>query len=207
MPLQNLPVSQSILLIACGALAKEIVELKRLNCWAHLKIQCLPADLHNRPERIPNAVREEIEKNRHQFAQIFVAYADCGTGGQLDQVLQDYGIARLPGAHCYEFFAGPGNFHSFVEEEIGTFYLTDFLTRHFDRLVRQGLGIDEHPELLATYFGNYRKLVYLAQTESTELEEQARRHAEYLGLEYQRTYTGLDNMERELKEHNVQWLN
>lgn len=201
------PVSSPILIIACGALAKEIVELKRLNNWSHLKIQCLPADLHNRPDDIAQAVREAIEIYHDQYEQIFVAYADCGTGGQLDQVLQEYGIERLPGAHCYEFFAGTSNFQSLVDEEIGTFYLTDFLTRHFDRLVRQGLGIDSHPELLTAYFGNYRKLVYLAQTESSELEKQARQHAEFLGLEYQKTRTGLGNVERELKEHNVQWLN
>jgi hypothetical protein len=197
----------SILLIACGALAKELVELGRLNGWTHLKIKCLPADLHNRPERIPQAVREKIEENLEQFEHIFVAYADCGTGGLLDQVLQEYSIDRLPGAHCYEFFAGASVFRNLAEEESGTFYLTDFLTRHFDRLVRQGLGLDDHPELLPVYFGNYRKLVYLAQTHSPELDEQARQHARYLGLEYRREHTGLGHVEKEIREHNVQWLN
>ena len=154
----------SVLLIACGALAKEIVEIKRLNNWAHIKIQCLPAELHNRPEKIPAAVKTEIEKYQSEFDSIFVAYADCGTGGMLDKVLADYDIERLPGAHCYEFFSGSNAFGKLADEEPGTFYLTDFLTRHFDRLVKVGLGLDRHPELMPAYFGNYRRLVFLAQS-------------------------------------------
>jgi hypothetical protein len=196
-----------ILLIACGALAREIVELKRLNNWTHLKIQCLPADLHNRPEKIPQAVRAEIEDKREQFEQIFVAYADCGTGGLLDKVLAEYGVSRLSGAHCYEFFAGSAAFHDLVEAEPGTFYLTDFLVRHFDRVIKTGLGLDEHPELLPSYFGNYTRLVYLAQSESPELAAMAKQHAQYLGLDYQHIHTGLGNVTRELTEKVIQWQN
>jgi hypothetical protein len=197
----------NVLIIACGALAREIVELKRLNNWTHLKIQCLPADLHNRPEKIPEAVRAEIEDKRGEFEQIFVAYADCGTGGLLDKVLAEYNIERLPGAHCYEFFAGSAAFHDLVEAEMGTFYLTDFLTRHFDRLIKTGLGIDEHPELLPMYFGNYKRLVYLSQSASPELAAMAEQHAKYLDLDYQFENTGLGNIAREFTEKVVHWQN
>ncbi len=196
-----------VLLIACGALAKEIVELKRLNHWTHLKIQCLPAELHNRPEKIPDAVRAEIEKGQQRYERIFVAYADCGPGGLLDQVLAEYGIDRLSGAHCYEFFAGSAAFHNLAEDEIGTFYLTDFLARHFDRLIKVGLGIDQHPELMPMYFGNYRRLVYLSQSGSPDLAAMAKQHARYLGLDYQRVDTGMGNLGSELTEKVIQWQN
>ncbi len=194
-----------VLLIACGALAREIVELKRLNNWTHLKIRCLPAELHNRPEKIPRAVRAEIEDRRDDFEQIFVAYADCGTGGLLDKVLAEYGVDRLSGAHCYEFFAGSAVFHELAEAEARTFYLTDFLTRHFDRLIRKGLGLDKHPELLPPYFGNYTRLVYLSQSDSPELAAMAEQHAQYLGLEYQYVHTGLGNVARGISEKVIQW--
>lgn len=197
----------SVLLIACGALAKEIVEIKRLNNWAHIKIQCLPAELHNRPEKIPAAVKTEIEKYQSEFDSIFVAYADCGTGGMLDKVIADYDIERLPGAHCYEFFSGSNAFGKLADEEPGTFYLTDFLTRHFDRLVKVGLGLDRHPELMPAYFGNYRRLVFLAQSESPKLAAMAKAHADYLGLEFIHQHTGLDFVEKELKEQVIQWRN
>jgi hypothetical protein len=194
-----------VLLIACGALAREIVELKRLNNWTHLKLKCLPAELHNRPEKIPEAVRAEIEDKRDEFEQIFVAYADCGTGGLLDKVLAEYGVDRLSGTHCYEFFAGSAVFHDLAEAEAGTFYLTDFLTRHFDRLIRKSLGLDKHPELLSSYFGNYTRLVYLSQSDSPELAAMAEQHAQYLGLEYQYVHTGLGNVARGISEKIVQW--
>jgi hypothetical protein len=198
---------ETVLLIACGALAKEIVEIKKLNGWTHVKIQCLPPELHNRPEKIPEAVRAEIKKYASEFDNIFVAYADCGTGGMLDKVLAEYEIERLPGTHCYEFFSGSTEFAELADEEPGTFYLTDFLTRHFDRLIKKGLGLDRHPELMAAYFGNYRRLVYLSQSDSPKLEEQARAHADYLGLEYLHKHTGLNPVEKNVKEHVVQWRN
>ena len=199
--------TQTALVIACGALAKEIVALNKANGWDHLKIQCLPAELHNRPENIPAAVRKEIEKNRATYENIFVAYADCGTGGALDKVLAEFGIERLPGAHCYEFFAGSSVFEQLADEEPGTFYLTDFLTRHFDRLVKKGLGLDRHPELMEAYFGNYQRLVYLSQSTSQELEIAARAHADFLGLEYMHRHTGLEPVAKNIKEQVVQWRN
>jgi hypothetical protein len=167
----------TVLIISCGALAKEIVELRRLNGWSHIRIQCLPAELHNRPERIPGAVREAIEKYRDKYQQLFVAYGDCGTGGELDKVLEKFDIPRLPGAHCYEFYSGTMAFEALADDEPASFYLTDFLTQHFRRLVKEGLGLDRHPELMSTYFGNYKRLVYLSQSNSALLEEAARKHA------------------------------
>ena len=197
----------SVLVISCGALAREIVELQRLNDWTHIKIQCLPAELHNRPHKIPGAVEAAIEKYKDEYEHLFVAYADCGTGGALDKVLEKHGVARLPGAHCYEFYSGSGEFAALSENEPATFYLTDFLTRHFERLVKQGLGLDNHPQLLETYFGNYRRLVYLSQVDSAELETMARQWADYLGLDYEHRHTGLAPVGRNIGEHVVQWQN
>ena len=199
--------NETVLIIACGALAKEIVAIKDLNGWSHIKIQCLPAEFHNRPEKIPGAVRQEITKRQSAFKKIFVAYADCGTGGKLDEVLREFDVQRLPGAHCYEFFAGSDSFAELADEAPGTFYLTDFLTRHFDRLVKNGLGLDKHPELMSAYFGNYQRLVYLSQTESPELESDARAHAEYLGLEYSHVHTGLAPVGNNIREQVVEWRN
>ena len=196
-----------VLLIACGAIARELVELRRRNQWEQVRIQCLPADLHNRPEKIPGRVRELNERHRGNYDHVFVAYADCGTGGELERVLEEFAIERLHGAHCYEFFTGRSAFAELADEEPGTFYLTDFLVRHFDRLVRQGLGLDKHPELLPTYFGNYRRVIYLAQTDSPPLEEKAAEHAKYLGLEFAVRRTGLKPVENMIREHIVQWRN
>ncbi len=194
-----------VLLLACGALARELARIVRLNGWTHVRVRCLPPALHNRPAEIPAAVQKQIESSLGQFDQIFVAYGDCGTGGKLDEVLREYGIDRLPGAHCYEFFAGSDDYAEIVEAEPGSFYLTNFLVRHFDRLVKKGLGLDERPELREFYFGNYRRLVFLAQDENPELNELAKRHAAYLGLEYERYFTGAQRVENFLAENIVQW--
>ena len=194
-----------VLIIACGALARELVALQHLNDWTHIDIQCLPAELHNRPERIPGAVRAKLESCKDQYAYLFVAYADCGTGGALDKVLAEFGVERLPGAHCYEFYAGAAEFERLAASQPATFYLTDFLARHFERLVKDGLGLNQHPELMPTYFGNYRRLLYLSQSESPELEAAARGYADYLGLEYEHRHTGLDPVARNIGEHVIQW--
>jgi hypothetical protein len=189
---------QGLLIIACGALAHEIIALKRANAWDQIDVRCLPAELHNRPERIPAAVRELIRSSRDHYRSMFVAYADCGTGGLLDAVLAEEGIERIPGAHCYEFFATSPVFAALAEAEIGTFYLTDFLLRHFERLVIQGLGLDKHPELFATYFGNYRKLVYLAQRPSADAIERASAIAARMGLSFESLATGYGTLETAL---------
>ncbi len=178
------------LVIACGALAREIAALRRANDWNALEVRCLPAELHNRPERIAPAVRTAIRACRERYAQIFVAYGDCGTGGELDRVLREEGIERLPGAHCYEFFATAGVFAQLADSEPGTFYLTDFLLRHFERLVIRPLGLDRHPELTEVYFRNYRRLVYLSQPPRPAAIEQARRIAERFGFQFEHRFTG-----------------
>ncbi len=198
------------LVIACGALAHEIVALQRLNGWSHLEVTCLPAELHNRPEKIPAAVRDKIRQHKARHASIFVAYADCGTGGLLDVVLREEGVERIPGAHCYEFFAGSAVFAELADAEPGTFYLTDFLAWHFERLIMQGLGIDKHPELLPVYFGNYRRLVYLSQLESPERLADARAAAARLGLAFEHRVTGYGDLEHSLRrasEGVVFWQN
>ena len=179
------------LVIGCGALARELVALTRRAGLPEVDLTCLPATLHNRPERIPDAVRARIRRARAAGRdQLFVAYADCGTGGLLDRVLEEEGVARLEGAHCYEIYAGRAAFAAMSEEEPGTFYLTDFLARNFDRLVIRGLGIDRHPELLPMYFGNYKRVVFLAQTDDPGLTTLARRGARRLGLRFERRFTG-----------------
>ncbi|MFL5777945.1 MAG: DUF1638 domain-containing protein [Chloroflexota bacterium] len=182
------------LVIGCGALARELLEITRQPGFEHVEVTCLAADLHFRPERIPDAVRRKIRSTRASYDQIFVAYADCGTGGLLDPVLAEEGVERLGGAHCYEFYAGSAAFERLMDEELGTFFLTDFLARHFDSLVVRALGIDRHPELAATYFANYHRLVYLAQHDDADLDRRSRDAAERLGLAYERRFTGLGDL-------------
>jgi hypothetical protein len=194
------------LVIACGALAHEIAALRRLNGWEALDVQCLPPELHNHPEQIPGRVREAIAAARSRYTKIFVAYADCGTGGRLDALLQGEGIERLPGAHCYEFYATAQRFAEMHEQEPGTFYLTDFLVRHFERLVAKTLGLDRHPQLIAEYFRNYRRVVYLVQDRANSDVEHARAIAERLGLEFSVLETGYGALESSLaKEVRVSW--
>jgi hypothetical protein len=200
----------SVLVIACGAIARELTRIRAMNGWDHVEFQCLPASLHNTPDRIPGAVRERIEREKDHYAQIFVAYADCGTGGMLDKALQGTGVERIPGAHCYEFFAGNGVFHELAEQEPGSFYLTDFLVQHFERLVIRGLGLDRQPGLMPMYFGNYRRIVYLAQTESAKLQTMARDHANFLGLDYLYRFEGDHPLALLLKpalQRELEWEN
>jgi hypothetical protein len=187
------------LVIACGALAREIAALRRANDWAALDVRCLPAELHNRPERIAPAVRAEIRAQRERYAHIFVAYGDCGTGGHLDALLREEGIERLPGAHCYEFFATPKVFAALADAEPGSFYLTDFLLKNFERLVVRPLGLDRHPELKDEYFRNYRRLVYLAQAHKPGSIERAREIAAYLGFTFEYRFTGYGELGTRLR--------
>lgn len=177
-----------MLVVGCGALARELVALTR--DLANVDITCLPATLHNRPGGIPASVRQRIRRRRAGYDRVFVAYADCGTGGLLDTVIAEEGVERLAGAHCYQFYAGGAAFDALADEEPGTFFLTDFLARNFDRLVIEGLGLDRHPQLRDEYFSNYRRLVYLAQTEDPGLTRLARRAARRLGLRFERRSTG-----------------
>ena len=179
-----------VLVLACGAIAREVLAVVSLNGWTHADVRCLPAKLHSTPDRIPAAVDAKLTELAGRYERVFVAYADCGTGGALDPVLERHGVERLPGAHCYGFLAGNDAWDAMQEEEPGTFYVTDFLARHFDALVVRGLRLDTHPELLPLMFGNYRRLVYLAQTDDRALDRRAEAAAAFLGLEYERVRTG-----------------
>ena len=212
------------LVIACGALAHELIAINALNGLDNVTIECLPAALHNRPKEIPDAVRARIRRAREQperresaadlgtadlvddnvrvaesgsggYDKIFIGYADCGTGGQLERLCAEEGVEMLDGAHCYQFFATAPRFAEIQDGEIGSFYLTDFLVKHFDRLIWAGLGIERHPELLPMYFGNYTQLVYLAQTDNPELVERAQAAAERLGLSMIVVPTGYGELE------------
>jgi hypothetical protein len=189
---------QKPVVIACGALAKELLELNRLNNWS-LELQCIPATIHNTPSEIPNAVEQKIIKAKAEGKTVFVAFADCGTGGLLDKVLEHHEVKRLSGAHCYEFFATSHLFLELTEQEPATFFLTDFLVTSFDHLVIKGLGLNRYPELLSTYFGNYKRLVYLAQSRDEVLLEKAQDAARRLGLEFEVRYTGFGQLETSLE--------
>lgn len=192
--------AEPILVIACGALAQEITALRQSQGWDHLHLASIDAWLHNRPEKIPDRLRRKIRQYRDDYDQIFVAYADCGTGGGIDKVLEAEGIDRLPGAHCYEFFAGAKTFAKLADAEPGTFYLTDFLARHFERFVIRPLQLDTHPELRDTYFGNYRRLVFLSQTRDGDLLAMAKAAAVRLGLEFEHVHCGFGELESGLRK-------
>jgi hypothetical protein len=174
------------LVLACGALANEIIALREQLGIADdvMVLHCLPAELHNRPGQIAPRVDAFLTEHRNKYSRVLIGYGDCGTGGALDKVLERHDAARLAHAHCYEFFARTPLFNEISEAEIGSYFVTDFLVRHFDRLVWEGLGLDTRPDMLEAYFGNYRDLVYLAQTDTPVLQIKAQEAAERLGLNY-----------------------
>lgn len=188
--------SGRILLLACGALAHEVLALKRINDWNHLDLHCLPAKLHNTPEAIPDAVEAAVTKKRGDYDDVFVLYADCGTGGLLQKRCEAMGVAMLEGPHCYSFFEGNQVFEE--RGEVTCFYLTDFLVKQFDAFVTKPLGLDRFPELRDMYFGNYTTLVYQAQVDDPALTELAQGYAERLGLDFERRYTGYGDLETAL---------
>jgi len=190
----KIPRSDKTLLIACGALARELLALIEVNNFDHMDITCIPASIHNTPKDIPEAMRAKIREHRDDYGRIVALFADCGTGGMLDVVLAEEGVERIHGAHCYEFYTGPSAFAELAEQELGTFYLTDYIVRQFDALIMDGLGMTKHPELRDMYFANYKRLVYLAQTEDPDLIEQAKAAADKLGLEYEYRFTGLSEL-------------
>jgi hypothetical protein len=183
-----------VLIIACGALVREIDYLAKVNRFDAIDIKAVPATYHNRPEKIAPAVARRIAAARGRYEKIFVAYADCGTAGTLDRVLEAEGIERLPGAHCYAFFSGVGAFDARADEDMRAFFLTDFLARHFRSLVINGLGLDRHPELRSAYFGNYEKVVYLSQIEDAALLAKARAAAETLRLAFEHRHVGFGDL-------------
>ncbi len=183
-----------VLLIACGALAHEVVALKRLNSWEHLDLQCLPANLHLYPDKITAAVERAVLDHRADYDSIHVLYADCGTGGQLFEKCKELGVAMIEGPHCYSFFEGNAVFAQHLDTEFTAFYLTDFLVRQFDAFVWRPMGLDRHPQLRDMYFGNYTKLIYQAQTDDPALEAKAQACAARLGLAYERRFTGYGDL-------------
>lgn len=189
-----------ILLLACGALAREILDLIKINGWSHMDLHCLPAILHVYPDKIPNAVEQAILKHRADYDQVFVVYADCGTGGRLAQKCAELGVDMVAGPHCYSFFEGNAAFAQ--KEEVFSFFLTDFLVRQFDAFVIKPLGLDRHPELRDIYFGNYKSLVYQAQTDDPALTALAKQHADRLGLAFERRHTGYGDLATTLDRLN-----
>ncbi|MGH1479795.1 MAG: DUF1638 domain-containing protein [Geminicoccales bacterium] len=183
------------LLIACGALAREIIDLIKMNGWQHLDVTCLPAKLHHRPKLIPEEIRRKIRINRFRYEKIFVLYGDCGTGGLLDKVLEEEGnIERIPGPHCFSFFRGNETFAKSAEDEITTFYLTDYFCRHFEKFVWEALGLDRRDDMVAFVFGNYTKLVFMAQVKDDALEQKARAIAVRLSLDYEYQFCGYGDL-------------
>ncbi len=195
-----LPDAPRVLVIGCGAMARELLDIVSRNRLEAVHVACLPARYHNTPALIPAAVDERISAARDRYDHVFVAYGDCGTGGMLDRVLEKHGVERLAGAHCYEFLAGSARFFDLHEAQPTTFYLTDFLVRHFDRLVWRGLGLDRWPHLRDDYFGNYTRVVFLAQTTDPDLDDRARSAAARLGLDYERVEVGYGDLEPALIE-------
>jgi hypothetical protein len=189
-----------VLLIACGALAREILDLKAANKWTHLDLTCLPAKYHLYPEKITQAVRETVIKHRANYDDIFVVYADCGTGGLLQAACDDMDVKMVAGPHCYSFFEGNDRFDAQSEDDMTTFFLTDFLVRQFEAFVIKPMGLDRHPELRDMYFGNYEKLVYQAQTDDPALTAKAQDCAKQLGLMFERRFTGYGDLQTVLAE-------
>ncbi|HCP80571.1 MAG TPA: hypothetical protein DIT67_02910 [Octadecabacter sp.] len=185
-----------ILLIACGALAREILALNTANGWDHLHLHCLPANYHHTPDKIVDAVEKMVAERRDEFEDIYVVYADCGTGGLLKAACDRMGIQMVEGPHCYSFFEGNTAFETL--DEMTAFYLTDFSVRQFDAFIWKPLGMDRHPDLRDMYFGNYDKMVYQAQTDDPALTELAKKHAQRLGLTFERRLTGYGDLETSL---------
>ena len=181
---------ERVLVVACGALAREVLAIRRANRWEHVDVHCLPAKLHVTPDRIPAAVDEALAETTDRYDRVFVGYADCGTVGALDRVLDRHRAERLPGAHCYAVYAGLDAWEAMQDEEPGTYYLTDFLVQHFESLVVRPLGLDRHPDLRDDYFGNYCRVVYLSQTDGPAMLEQARACADRIGLPFEHRATG-----------------
>ena len=186
------PSGGRVLILACGALAHEVLALKRANAWDHLDLACLPAKLHLYPDKITAEVEKAVKAASHE--RVFVLYADCGTGGQLQEKCKELGVEMIAGPHCYSFFEGNDAFAALSETEFTAFYLTDFLVRQFDAFVWRPMGLDRHPELRDMYFGHYTKLVYQAQTNDAALDAKACDCARRLGLAYERRFTGYGDL-------------
>ena len=189
-----MPTGSKRLVLGCGALVYDLVELIKHNPLVDqvVDLKCLPAKLHHTPQLIAGAVEQALAEYADQYAEVFVAYGDCGTVGELDKVLDKYNAQRIPGEHCFEFFAGADAYQKIVDDEVGSFFLTDFLVKLFDQFVIKGLGLDRYPELFDVYFEHYTQMVYLAQTEDPKLQAKAQLHAKAFGMKYVYRYVGAD---------------
>lgn len=194
MAASTIPERPRALVVACGALGRELVALKESTGWDALDITCLPAIWHNHPEKIAPGLRRKLQA-AHGYEQVFVAYGDCGSGGEIDKVIEEFGVERIAGPHCYQFFMGTDEFTALTDDDPACFFLTDYLVRHFDRLIVKGLGLDRFPELRDMYFGNYTALVYIAQTEDSRLKAKAEQAAERLGLAFAYRYRGYGELQ------------
>ena len=183
-----------VLILACGALAREILFLLPPERFPTVQLHCLPATLHNRPDRIAPALRATLAERAGTYDRILVGYGDCGSGGEIDKVVAEFGAERLPGPHCYAFFSGVASFAERTAADLRAFFLTDFLSRHFETLVWEGLGLNRHPALRDAYFGNYETVVYLAQTDDQALDAAAREAAARLGLGFERRFVGYGDL-------------
>lgn len=191
------PFAERVRVIACGAIAREVIAICKANALDHIDLVCLPAIWHVFPEKIAPGMREAIAEARQEgFSRIFIGYAECGTQGQLDSICIEEGIERIGGPHCYSFFTGNEAFAANTDNEFTAFYLTDLLARQFEAFVIEPLKLDRHPELRDMVFGNYTKIVYLAQTEDAELQRKAKWAADYLGLDYEYRFTGYGDLTR-----------
>lgn len=194
-PKTKIPIGERVLVIACGMIAREVLASKDRLGLDHIDLTCLPAEFHYYPDRIPPAMDKAIvEAKQAGYRHIFAGYADCGTGGMLDVVLQKHGVERVAGPHCFAFYQGAAAFEAIGDGDMLTFYMTDFLCRQFDAFFMKPLGLDRHPELIADYFGNYEKVVYLAQTNDVQLDKVAEDAAKLLGLAYERRFTGYGDL-------------
>jgi hypothetical protein len=202
MPYHNNPASlQMVRVIACGMIAREVLAINEQLGLNHIDLKCLPADFHHHPEKIAPAMDIAIREAKAEgFTRIFAGYADCGTGGALDKVCRKHGIERIAGPHCFSFYLGNAAFAEAGDSMMTTFFITDFLARHFETFMVKPLGMDRHPELKEMYFGNYTKALYLAQTNDPELDRKAEAAAAFLGLEYERRYTGFGDLTPALAE-------
>jgi hypothetical protein len=197
-PTQKRTNAEKVRVIACGAIAREILAIRDANGLDHIDLLCLPAIWHAHPEKIAPGVEKAVEEARAEgFEHVFVGYADCGTGGLLDKVCERLGVERIAGPHCYSFFAGNEAFAA-KDDDVTAFFLTDFLARQFRAFVIEPLGLDRHPQLKDMYFGNYTKVVYLSQIEDEALQKKAKEAADYLGLAYEYRFTGYGDLTGEL---------
>ena len=191
----RLPIEDRVLVIGCGMLAREILAIKEQHGLDHLELTCLPAQYHFQMHKIAGAMDEAINEAKTKgYRRIFVGYADCGTGGDLDKVCARHGVERMAGPHCFAFYQGLDAYAKIADDDFTSFYMTDFLCRQFDAFFMKPLGLDRHPELAKDYFGNYHKVVYLAQTEDPALEAVARRAADMLGLAFEKRSTGYGDL-------------